>query len=87
MVRAQKSTSPMDVMVEVRTTPGKLAQSSGGVIASMTIDDTLPPRTRPVMARLNAMGHVPRWSRACRTRTMRSNEKAVNADITGAAGV
>ena len=74
-------------MVEVSTIPEKLAQSSGGITASMTIDDTLPPRTRPVMARLSAIGQVSRWRRACRTRTMMRSEKAVNGDITGAAGV
>ncbi len=74
-------------MTEVSTRPGKLAHSSGGDTASMRIDDTLPPSTSPVIARLSAIGQVSRWRRACRTRTMMTSEKAVNADITGASGV
>jgi len=73
----------MEVIVDVRTTPEKLAQRPGGRNASITIEETLPPRTRPLIARLSAIGQVPTWRRAWRTRAMRRRESAVNADITG----
>ncbi len=75
--------SPADVITDVSTRPGKLAQSSAGVIASITIDDTLPPSTRPVIARLSAIGHVSRCSCAWRTATIRSSDSAVKGESTG----
>jgi hypothetical protein len=39
-------------------------EALGGRNASMTIDETLPPRTSPLIARLSAIGQVPTWSRA-----------------------
>ena len=47
----------------------------------------MPPRTRPVRARLSVSGQLSRCKRACRTETMMSNEKAVKGDMTGAVGV
>ena len=64
----------------------KINGAGAGVVASIRIDDALPPSTSPVMARLRAMGHVSRRSRAWRTATMMTSDRAVNGDMTGADG-
>src|SRR5512138_727362 len=77
---AQKSTSPIDVITDVRTRSGNVVQMVAGVAASITMDDALPPSTRPVIARLRTIGHVSRRNRASRVTTMIKIESAVNGD-------